>query len=290
MATRVQNLKNGPKMISFACPPSVDEDGSPRQFDLLTVRRKLGSIAKGKAPDLTGNGPDLRACQPDSWVEWAVKLCNITQHSQMTPRGWVASSEPQERWPRWPLAIGSSTPTAMCQRLTATPTLMVTPDESDGAVDEPSDGTHAAECSGVTAAVATAAGAVDYAVDRDGVEPSPRPTRRATRLLHRARQMVGTLRWWTMRWPTNAISLVARACCLDTESTYKLLRELRKESVTHVQERWLVDMDRGRAAENTLARNTTREQRPKLQRTLGRTRNRQHKLMPDWVTVKTKPL
>ena len=25
---------------------------------------------------------------PDCWVEWAVKLCNIIQHSQVTPRAW----------------------------------------------------------------------------------------------------------------------------------------------------------------------------------------------------------
>ena len=163
--------------------------------------------------------------------------------------------------------------------------------DSDDAADEPSDGTHAAEeRSGVTAAVATAAGAVDYVVDWDGVESSPRPTRRATQLLYRARQMVDTPRWWTMRWPTNAISLVARACRLDTEGIYKLLWELRKESVTHVRELWLVGMDRRHAAENTLARNTTREQWLKLQRTLGRPRNCHHKLMPDWATVKTKPL
>ena len=64
----------------------VDDDEVPRQFDFATVRRKLGSIAKQKAPGLPGNGPDLCACQPDCWVEWAVKLCNIIQHSQVTPR------------------------------------------------------------------------------------------------------------------------------------------------------------------------------------------------------------
>ena len=43
----------------------VDGDGAPRQFDFATVRRKLGSIAKQKAPGLSGNGPDLYACMPD---------------------------------------------------------------------------------------------------------------------------------------------------------------------------------------------------------------------------------
>ena len=66
----------------------IDGDGAPRRFDFATVRRKLGSIAKQKAPGLSGNGPDLYACMPDCWVEWAVTLCNIIQHSQVTPRAW----------------------------------------------------------------------------------------------------------------------------------------------------------------------------------------------------------
>jgi len=66
----------------------IGEDGAPRQFDFATIRRKLGSIAKQKAPGLSGNGPDLYACTPDCWVERAVKLCNIIQHSQVTPRAW----------------------------------------------------------------------------------------------------------------------------------------------------------------------------------------------------------
>ena len=67
---------------------TIDEDGAPRQFDFATIRRKLGSIAKQKAPGLSDNGPDLYACMPDCWVEWSVKLCNISQHPQVTPRAW----------------------------------------------------------------------------------------------------------------------------------------------------------------------------------------------------------
>ena len=66
----------------------VDDDGVPRQFDFATVRRELGSISKQKAPGLSGNGPDLYACQSDCWVEWAVKLCSIIQNSQVAPRAW----------------------------------------------------------------------------------------------------------------------------------------------------------------------------------------------------------
>ena len=55
---------------------------------MATVRRKLRGIAKQKAPGLTGNGPDLCASQPGSWVEWAVVLFNVIQHTQVAPRGW----------------------------------------------------------------------------------------------------------------------------------------------------------------------------------------------------------
>ena len=66
----------------------LDDDGAPRQFDFATIRRKLGSIAKQKAPGLSGDGPDLYACQHGCWVEWAVKLCSIMQHSQVAPHAW----------------------------------------------------------------------------------------------------------------------------------------------------------------------------------------------------------
>ena len=47
----------------------VVDDGVPRIIDMATVRRKLSSIAKQKVPGLSGNGPDLYAAQPGSWVE-----------------------------------------------------------------------------------------------------------------------------------------------------------------------------------------------------------------------------
>ena len=59
----------------------VDDDGMPRIIDMATVRWKLSNIAKQKAPGLSGNGPGLYAAQPGSWVEWAVTLFNIIQHT-----------------------------------------------------------------------------------------------------------------------------------------------------------------------------------------------------------------
>ena len=39
----------------------LNDAGNPREIDLVILRRKLGGIAKGKAPGYTGNGPDLYA-------------------------------------------------------------------------------------------------------------------------------------------------------------------------------------------------------------------------------------
>ena len=66
----------------------VDELGAPRLITPAIMRRKLGKIAKGKAPGFSGNGPDLYASLPDCWVEWAVELANIIQFTQITPRAW----------------------------------------------------------------------------------------------------------------------------------------------------------------------------------------------------------
>ena len=57
-------------------------------IDRTILRRKLGKIAKGKAPGYSGDGPDFYAAMPDGWVDWAVKLANIIQFTQITPAGW----------------------------------------------------------------------------------------------------------------------------------------------------------------------------------------------------------
>jgi len=54
----------------------VDELGAPRLITVPIMRRKLGEIAKGKAPGFSGNGADLYASLPDCWTdpelkEWA---------------------------------------------------------------------------------------------------------------------------------------------------------------------------------------------------------------------------
>ena len=39
----------------------LGDDGNPRVFDRTIMRRKLGTITKGKAPGYSGNGPGLYA-------------------------------------------------------------------------------------------------------------------------------------------------------------------------------------------------------------------------------------
>ena len=68
-------------------------------------------------------------------------------------------------------------------------------------------------------------------MDRDGVEGAAGPCLAAVKLLHVARQTVGTSRWWTMRWPKNAVSLNGRAGKQSPGKTYTLMRALRKHAL-----------------------------------------------------------
>ena len=63
-------------------------DGSPKPVELVEWQRKMGDIAKGKAPGYSGNTPDLYASLPSCWHEWALKLANVIQHTGVTPNGW----------------------------------------------------------------------------------------------------------------------------------------------------------------------------------------------------------
>ena len=135
-------------------------------------------------------------------------------------------------------------------------------DDSDDAdvtdlTEGASDTTAAAETdAAVMPRVRTANGGAEYNVDWNGIDGSDDPTPATLRLLHLARQMVDTSRWWTLRWPNSAISLLGTACGLNTEGTFKLLRKLRKVMAQHVRELWAVVMDRRHAADNVAKRAT----------------------------------
>jgi hypothetical protein len=66
----------------------AQEDGTPNPATFDDLRRKLGGIAKQKAPGYSGNGPDLHAPMPDVWAAGVLLLLNITQHSGVTPHAW----------------------------------------------------------------------------------------------------------------------------------------------------------------------------------------------------------
>ena len=121
--------------------------------------------------------------------------------------------------------------------------------------------------------VRTAKGDAEYNADWNGIDSSDDPTLATLRLLHSARQMVDTSRWWTLRWPNSAISLLGTACGLSTEGTFKLLRRLRKVTVHHVRELWAVVMDRRHAADNVAKRAALKEEWLKLYRVLANMRN-----------------
>ena len=86
--------------------------------------------------------------------------------------------------------------------------------------DEPDGGSDAHDDTHIT----TANGVYAYDHDCSDAGRSARPTHAAAKLLHRARQRTGTSRWWSMRWPSGAVSLLGCACDLDTGKAYELTR------------------------------------------------------------------
>ena len=62
--------RTGATVRSSDCVNMLDDSGAPRLIKVAIMRRKLGKIAKGKAPGFSGNGPGLYAALPDCWVEW----------------------------------------------------------------------------------------------------------------------------------------------------------------------------------------------------------------------------
>ena len=102
-----------------------------------------------------------------------------------------------------------------------------------------------------TATITTAKCPIDYNVDWGGVEGAADPCLAAVKLLHVARRSVGTSRWWTMRWPQNAVSFVGRAGVLSPGKTYKLMRALRKHALNYLDQLWMLASDRRHAKDVT---------------------------------------
>ena len=103
--------------------------------------------------------------------------------------------------------------------------------------DSGSDGDSAASDAGGAMQIVTANGTFSYTEDWNHIERSRRPTLATAHLLHHARQRTDTSRWWSMRWPSGAVSLVGRLLNLDTGKTCKLMRQLREPSTTYLRNR-----------------------------------------------------
>ena len=84
--------------------------------------------------------------------------------------------------------------------------------------------------------IVTANGTFAYDAHWNNTERAARPTVAAARLLHLARQRTGASRWWTMCWPSDAVSMLGRACGLNTGRTCGLMRALRKLSARYLRE------------------------------------------------------
>jgi len=70
-----------------------------------------------------------------------------------------------------------------------------------------------------------------YDFDWDDIDSAHRPAMEAEHLMHTARQIVDTPRWWLMRWPRNEASLLVRAGTLNDDEACKLLHALRVTAV-----------------------------------------------------------
>ena len=144
-----------------------------------------------------------------------------------------------------------------------------TTDLTDGVADATTDAAKSGAAAKKT--VRTATGDAAYNADWNGIDSSDDPTLAPLRLLHSARHLVDTSRWWTLRWPNNAISLLGTACGLNTEGTYTLLRVMRELMLQHVRELWAVVMDRRHEADNEAKRAALKDEWLKS-RTSWRTR------------------
>ena len=81
-----------------------------------------------------------------------------------------------------------------------------------------------------------------------------------------------TPRWWTMRWPQNAISLVGRAGALSPGKTYELMRTLRKHALKYLGQLWMLASDRRHAKDATTHVSELKADWGRMQKRLGKCR------------------
>ena len=104
-----------------------------------------------------------------------------------------------------------------------------------------------------------------------------------------ARRSVGTSRWWTMRWPQNAVSLVGRAGGLSPGKTYKLMRVLRKHALNYLDQLWMLASNRRHAKDVSAQVSELQADWRRVQKRLGKSRDKSGSLMHGWVVVQRRP-
>ena len=136
-----------------------------------------------------------------------------------------------------------------------------------------------------TATITTAKCPVDYNIDWDGVEGAADPCLAGVELLHVACRSVDTSRWWTMRWPQNAVGLVGRTGALSPDKTYKLMRALRKHASNYLGQLRMLASDRQHAKEATAQLSELKADWGRVQKRLRKSRDKAGNLMPGWIVV-----
>jgi hypothetical protein len=137
--------------------------------------------------------------------------------------------------------------------------------------------------------LAMAAGDDDYDDDWDGIEAADDPEHAALRLLHVARSMHDTSRWWTQRWTCNAISMLGRAGKLRPRQTYELMRQLRLTAISHMEELWQAVLTRRHGKDTSKLRARIQKEWRQLKTAVGQATDRRGHVMPGWVVVANWP-
>ena len=87
-----------------------------------------------------------------------------------------------------------------------------------------------------------------------------------------------------MRWPQNAVSLFGRAGALSPGKTYLLMRALRKHALNYLDQLWVLASDRRHAKDDTALMTELKPDWCRVQKLLGRSRDKAGSPMPGWIT------
>ena len=120
-------------------------------------------------------------------------------------------------------------------------------------------------------------GAVSYGKDWDGIGRATDKVTASLRLLHRARSMVGTSRWWTMKWPVAAVGFLTTAMGATPDGGHKYIRRLRALTAKHMGDLWAAQVARRREENDSEVMADLRRQWEDVRRFMTR--------MPTWTAV-----